>query len=93
MRAYFKSDPIKGERSPRGKVALQMPFGYQISGDYQIRVMHLWSQKVKQGQFASTGGQIALKKKPYGYHIWYKKSLTKVSCISGVKGHAGVNQR
>ena len=30
LRAYFRSDPIKGQRSSRGQVALQIPYGYQI---------------------------------------------------------------
>ena len=30
LRAYFQSDPIKGQRSSRGQVALEMSFGYQI---------------------------------------------------------------
>ena len=30
-RAYFRSDPIKGQRSSRGQVALEIPNGYQIS--------------------------------------------------------------
>ena len=29
-RAYFRSDPIKGQRSSRGQVALEIPYGYQI---------------------------------------------------------------
>ena len=35
-RAYFRSDPIIGQRSPRGQrssrgqVALEMPYGYQF---------------------------------------------------------------
>ena len=30
LRAYFQSDPIKGQRSFRGQVALEMAYGYQI---------------------------------------------------------------
>ena len=38
----------------------------------------------------SSRGQVALEM-PYGYQIWYEEPLTKVQCIVGVKGHAGVN--
>ena len=27
LRAYFQSDSIKAQRSPRGQVALQIPYG------------------------------------------------------------------
>ena len=30
LRAYYQSDPTKGQRSSRGQVALEMPYGHQI---------------------------------------------------------------
>ena len=30
LRAYLQSDPIKGQRSSRGQVAVEMAYGYQI---------------------------------------------------------------
>ena len=40
----------------------------------------------------SSGGQSALEM-PYGNQIWSEEPLTRVKCIAGVEGHAGVNQR
>ena len=30
LRAYFRSDPTKGQRSSRGQFALEMPYGHEI---------------------------------------------------------------
>ena len=38
----------------------------------------------------SSRGQVALEM-PYGYQIWQEEPLTKVQCIVGVKGYAGIN--
>ena len=51
---------------------------------------YLWSDSIK-GQ-RSSGGQSALEM-PYGNQIWSEEPLTRVKCIAGVEGHAGVNQR
>ena len=53
--AYFRSDPIKGQRSSRGQVALEMPNGYQIwSNESLTRVQSIAGAKghlgVSQGQ-------------------------------------------
>ena len=57
---YFRSDPIKGQRSSRGQSAFQMPYGYQIWSEEPLRtdqsVVHCWGQR---SQLGSTTGQFA----------------------------------
>ena len=91
LRAYFRSDPTKGQRLSSGQVALEMP--YERAPDQKI--MHCWGQRSCRGQLGSTRGQIAqvwsMATKFGRANPWPKWSVMMGSKV--VWGQMGVNQR
>ena len=88
----FEATPSKVNRSSRGQVALEMPYGYQIwlEESPTKRRNALLGSKVMQGSSGVNQGENCLEM-PYGHQIWWEESLTKPQCMAGVKGHVGVS--
>ena len=79
LRAYFRSDQTKGQRSSKGQVALEMPYGHQI-----------WLKEPLTNSNAFQGSKVMQRSAgiaKFGHQI----PLTEVESINEVKCNAGIS--
>ena len=80
LRAYFRSNPIKGLRSSRGQVALEMPYGHQILGRTPDRSNAYLGSKVMQGSAGFNQGSNC-SEMPCDIQNWQEEFMTEVQRI------------